>query len=362
MARLGEEIASISAAVVDSSPSAIIAVDLDGKIISWNPAAEGVTGFSAAEALGANLISIMPDAERERAARLMARVRGGEVISNQEVRRLRRDGSMLVASLTLAPIRDDDGEITGTVGIMHDLAGRRAMEGLLRRNQRLASVGTLAAGIAHEINNPVGGILMAAQYAGAALDREGAQAVVKQALEDIEADAKRCGEIVRRLSRLAREERGERSETDPGDVISAAIELADRIRPGSVARVRFVRPEALPPVVMNVTEIEQALVNIICNAVQANCTTVSIDARVPDDDAKVLVSIVDDGTGIADEIIDHLFDPFFTTERQNGRSGLGLSVARAIVADHGGSLDVTSSLHRGTTVTLELPLSPQDTD
>ncbi len=351
----GEKTASISAAVVESSPSAIIAVDLEGSIIGWNPAAEKLTGFSAQEALGAPLLSIMPASERERAAEMMARVRGGETVANREVRRLRRDGSEFVGNLTLAPIRAEDGEINGTVGILHDVTSIRAMDELLRRNQRLASVGTLAAGIAHEINNPVGGILMASQYASTAADREDGPAVVEKALRDIEADAKRCSEIVRRLLLLARDRRMERAEVDLRDVVETAIEFADRIQPGCSERVAFTRPEGLPPVTADSTEIEQALVNIIINAVQARSSRVSVRAEADPAGRTASVVVADDGVGIADDIIDNLFDPFFTTKRRHGRAGLGLSVAHAIVSDHRGTLEVTSS-GDGTTVTVTLPL------
>jgi PAS domain S-box-containing protein len=358
MAHVEEEAANISAAVVDSSPSAIIAVDLDGEIIGWNPAAEQLTGFSAGEALGAPVLSIMPRDERPLAARIMSRVRKGETVCNREVRRLRRDGSTFIGNLTVAPIRCADGEISGTVGIMHDVTGTKAMDELLRRNQRLASVGTLAAGIAHEINNPVGGILMASQYARTVLGREDAEAVIVKALEDIEADAKRCSEIVRGLLRLARDERCERTENDLGDVIEAAIDIAARLQPGASARVEFSRRAGVPPATIDAADIEQALVNIITNALQAGSSHVTIEVRADDRAGTANIIVADDGSGIGDDIIDHLFDPFFTTRRARGGAGLGLSVAHAIASDHQGSLEVSSS-NEGTTVTMTLPLPSQ---
>ena len=206
MPRIEDETVGIAAAVVASSPSAIVAADLDGTIIAWNPAAEAMTGFSAADALGADILSTAPDGERQEAARLLSLVRGGETVSNRQVKRLRADGSTIIGSLTLAPIRDTNGEIVGTVGIMHDVTARIAMEQQLRRDQRLAAVGRLAADVAHEINNPVGGILMAAEYASAALDRDDARVVIEKALIDIQTDARRCGDIVRRLLRSAQED------------------------------------------------------------------------------------------------------------------------------------------------------------
>jgi PAS domain S-box-containing protein len=349
----------ISAAVVASSPDAIVAADMNGTIIGWNPAAEKMLGFAADEAIGSDLLSIMPEQQREAADRLMERVRNGEVVASREVTRMRQDGSTIIGRLTLAPIRDATGEIRGSVGIMHDITERKAIEELLQRNQRLASIGTLAAGIAHEVNNPVGGILMAAQYAGGALDHEDARAIVKKALADIEADAKRCAEIIRGLLRFARGGDRERSPSDLNEIIEAAVDLAHKSLPDHAARVEFERnqDEGLPAVEVDRTELRQALVNLITNGLQSGGSFVAVAVAEDAPSESVLITVTDDGAGVPEDVIDHLFDPFYTTKRQQGGTGLGLSLAHAIVTDHGGSLDVASSPSEGTTVTLALPLA-----
>lgn len=361
MPRLAHDTVNISSAVVEASPDAIIAADLEGRIMSWNAAAERITGFSAAEVIGKDLTSLIPEEDRGNAHGMLARVHAGETIHGREVTRMHHDGSKIIGLLTLAPIRSDDGEICGSVGILHDITQQKTVEQFLRRNERLASIGTVSAGVAHEINNPIGGILMAAQYARTSLGRPDARAVVDKALGDIEADAKRCADIIRRLLRFANEEGGERSKCDVNDVVESALRIAMRKVDDKGTETRFQRNNALPRVSMSRPEIEQALVNLINNALESQGTEVHITAAIDEPSDNLRITVKDNGIGIPDDVIDHLFDPFFTTKRGTGAAGLGLSLAHAIVGDHGGSLDVTSFPEQGTTVTLDLPLSPRHT-
>jgi len=347
---------SFLAAAVEASPGAIVAADIEGRIIHWNTAAETVLGYPADHVVGQTLMSLVPEDARHAAAEILARVRAGETIEGQEVERLRQDGSSLIVSLTVVPIRAADGTVRGTVGFMNDVTERKMFEELLRRYERLASLGTLAAGIAHEINNPVGGILIAAQYAAGTLPPDGSDPIVRKALADIEADAKRCREIVRGLLRLAREESPERRDTDVNDLIRSALRLARRSAESGV-ELRFSPPTGLPPVSLNRAEIEQALVNLLDNAVQAGSRVIDVAVLVDSDKERLRITVQDDGHGIPDDLLDDLFDPFFTTRRQSGGAGLGLSLAHAIITNHRGTLDVASCRTEGTTITVELPLN-----
>ncbi len=240
---------------------------------------------------------------------------------------------------------------------MNDITERERLEELRGRSERLAAVGTLAAGIAHDMNNVVGGILMAAQHAAGAVGREDGDSIVRKALADIEEDAKRCRDIVRGLLRLAREEAGERRECDVNELIGATIAQAQKGAAGTDVAWRFEPAEGLPPLPANRRDVEQALLSLLNNAVEAESRNITIAARADDENRRLRITVQDDGHGIPDEDIENVFDPFFTTRRQRGGTGLGLSLAHAIITSHQGTLDVTSSPSEGTMVTVELPLN-----
>jgi two-component system NtrC family sensor kinase len=235
---------------------------------------------------------------------------------------------------------------------------RAAVEELLQRTQRLASIGTLAGGIAHEVKNLLGGILMAAQYAGSVLDREDGHAIVEKALADIETDAKRCDEIVRRLLRLAREEPGTRTDSDLKELIESAIGLARRSVAGPPPEILLETDDGLPPVRINAIEVHQALVNVLVNALRSGASRVRVRASEQTSDARLRVRIEDDGKGLPTGDLGNLLDPVEALDDREFEDRLGLSLVHAVVTDHGGSFDVASSPADGTTVTLELPLSP----
>jgi signal transduction histidine kinase len=236
-------------------------------------------------------------------------------------------------------------------GIAEDITDRREQEETLRRTERLASVGTLAAGIAHEINNPVGGILLAAQFARLKIDSSDD---VLKALRDIEHDAKRCGQIVSSILRLARQDSSEKRPSCLNDVARAAIEVTGSYATRHGALLRFEPAEALPEALVNDTEMEQALVNLIRNAVEAgrDGVTIHVTTRVHKGNPQVVVR--DDGPGLSSEQLERLFDPFYTTRRSSGGWGLGLSLTHAIVTDHRGTIEVESAPGQGAAFTIEL--------
>ena len=163
------------------------------------------------------------------------------------------------------------------------------------------------------------------------------------------------------MLRFANEKRGERSTCDVNELVEAALRIATRKVDDMGTETRFQRDDSLPPVSVSRPEIEQALVNLITNALESQATEVRIAAAIDEPGNNLRITVKDDGAGIPDDVLDHLFDPFFTTKRGTGAAGLGLSLAHAIAGDHGGSLDVTSSPEEGTTVTLTLPLSSRHT-
>ncbi|HPG24591.1 MAG TPA: ATP-binding protein [Myxococcota bacterium] len=222
----------------------------------------------------------------------------------------------------------------------------------LRQADRLASIGTLAAGVAHQINNPVGSILLGAEVTLATIepeDRENDRAY-REALRRTIADARRCGDIVRSLLRFSRSELQARGPIDLNDVTRTAI---GTIHDASDHVDLVLSPLPLP-IQGNAIEIEQVIVNIASNALQSGARNVRVATRRIGTEAHI--EIRDDGPGIPEAHHAQIFDPFFTTRTREGGTGLGLSVVHGIVTDHAGRITVESDVGRGSLFVVVLPL------
>ncbi|HXJ34159.1 MAG TPA: PAS domain S-box protein [Candidatus Eisenbacteria bacterium] len=238
--------------------------------------------------------------------------------------------------------------------LQHEVTEREQAERQLRTAERLASIGTFAAGIAHEINNPLAAILATAELARA-LNAEGAPPVqVDASLARIVAEARRGGEIVKGILRFAREEEAERWLVDVNGVVRGVCGLVrERSVPaGCLVRTRLAR--RLPRIGMKPSELEQVLMNLIQNAAQAGAS--SIVVQTGSSGGRVTLRVRDNGRGIARKHVDRIFDPFFTTRHRDGGTGLGLSIVHGIVTRYSGSVNVHTREGRGTTFTVELPI------
>jgi PAS domain S-box-containing protein len=241
-----------------------------------------------------------------------------------------------------------------TARLEQQIAERERVEARLRTSERLASIGTLAAGVAHEINNPIAGILATAELASASLGEPGASGRLARLLEHMVAEAQRCGRIVKSVLQFARAEPTERWPHDLNDVARRVGDIARAAVEAAGADLRLALAPVLPAVPMNPTEIEQVTINLVRNAVQAGARRVEIrtDAR----DGRVRLRVADDGRGIPEADAPRIFEPFFTSRREEGGTGLGLSVVHGIVAAHGGTVGVESRPGEGTVVSVELPV------
>ncbi|MES1206148.1 MAG: PAS domain S-box protein [Pseudomonadota bacterium] len=293
----------------------------------------------------------------ERSRQMMA---SGQPIPSREYRIRRHDGTMGVTEVQSMPV-DWEGK-KAILGFARDVTARKEMESQLVRSDRLAALGTLLAGIAHEMNNPLAYVLLGIEQAFTRLDEIAAPASevnrVREVLEDVRQGANRVAAVVGQLRATSRPEARERGVVDVGQALRAALRVAgNEIR----HRARLATSLADIPVIDGSAQrLEQVFLNLLVNATQAlpegrseNEITVSLRER---EGGIQTVEIKDNGNGIPPEILPRIFDPFFTTKAVGVGMGLGLSICHGIITAHGGSIDVDSEVGRGTRFRVNLPI------
>jgi signal transduction histidine kinase len=271
----------------------------------------------------------------------------------------KENGRRTVLQLRSEPFTEPSSAAIHRTAVVRDITEQADFEEVFRRNERLAGIGLLAAGIAHEINNPTGSALLAAETALTMMDSPDAKPLVTACLRNIITSMDRCGRIVRTLLRYTREEPNEKQACSINDVAKQAIELARPYAERHGADLRLeLYPEA-PLAPMNPLEIELVLVNLVRNAIEAyegKGDVISIQTGATEDGVRIVVT--DNGCGMNEEQLAHVFDPLYTTRRQLGGSGLGMSIAHGIVQGHRGRMEVQSMPGMGTTITIDLPIAP----
>lgn len=270
-----------------------------------------------------------------------------------EYRMIASDGRSVWFHDVVRVIPRGEGRILG--GFLIDVSEEKRAEETVRQADRLASVGTLAAGIAHEVNNPLAAILLASQAALSLESKRDANPRMTESLELIRDNAERCGRIVSGVLKFSR--RGEAA-FEPADVNEVVHSAANLVRSYARAKGAEMTEDLgtnLPRARMNRVEIEQVLVNLIRNAIESGSEGIHVEVRTRSAPGSIEFSVTDDGSGMTEEQKAHLFDPFYTTKRSDGGTGLGLSIVHGIVAMHGGTIDVDSAEGEGSTVTVRLP-------
>jgi len=263
-------------------------------------------------------------------------------------------GSPHVFRTTKSPHRDADGRVVGVIGICRDVTESLAAEEKLRNAERLASVGTLAAGIAHEINNPLSAILFSADTALHVKDTPGHEELLEKSLENISRAAERAGRIVKSVLTFAGQQESPRERADLHAIARRACDLTRHVAETRGINIDLDGGDEMP-VRANPLEIEQAFVNIINNAIEASNDDGTIAVELEKNAQSARVRVRDYGCGLTEEQKSRIFDPFYTTRPGMGGTGLGLSITHGIITLHGGSIEIVSE-DGGTAVIVELPL------
>jgi len=360
-----QDLKSYTENVFRSLTTGIVTVDLEGRIVTLNPAGELLTGYFAGEAHDRYCTEVFAHTA-EVGEILMETLATRTGVAPVPLMLRRRNGTSVAVELSTAPLRAGEGKELGVVGMLRDVSLVRELEGRLRRSDHLAALGTLAAGLAHEIKNPLTSLLTFTRHLDRRFDDEGFREkfsrVVPRELERINA-------IVDRLLELSRPPRLAFELVRVSAVLDRALELyANEIESRHV-RLRRHYTRDVPGIQADADALYRALVNLVANALDAmpkgGHLTVMVGwddrarPRLPGragSDAMVRIDIQDDGVGIPASNADSVFNPFFTTK--DGGTGLGLALTHKIVDDHGGAIDFTSAPGRGTTFRIVLPIRP----
>jgi signal transduction histidine kinase/ActR/RegA family two-component response regulator len=283
-----------------------------------------------------------------------------------EVEFIRRDGSALWAELKMNFMRDTTGRPIGILGVMRDSSERKKAEEQRREFEQkaqlvshLASVGELSAGVAHEINNPLTGVIGYAEL----LMQEDVPEHIKNDLEIIRDGAKRVADIVKGLLTFARQTRPERKLVDINQVLGVSVRLrAYELETGNIKVTAKLAPD-LPLTIADPGQLQQVFLNLLINAemeMELAHGKGKLVIRTEQLDNTIRISFKDDGPGIAEENLEKIFDPFFSTREIGKGTGLGLSICHGIVTEHGGRIWAESKLGKGATFIVELPVVTEE--
>jgi PAS domain S-box-containing protein len=369
----GRDSASLLAAIVNSSADAILGKTLDGTITSWNLGAEKMYGYKANEVVGQHISLLFPPEGLDELEEALTRIANGGLVEQHDTKRVCRDGTVLDVSVTISPIHDPSGVITGASAIGRDITRRnalererRVLEARLNQSERLESMGRLAGGIAHDFNNLLAVILNYALFVREELDDQDA---ARADLDQIEAAAVRASGLTRQLLAFARREVFSPQVLDLNLVITDIEQLLRRTIGEQVELLIELSPDPWL-VEADPGKLEQVLVNLSVNARDAmpGGGTITIDtANVEIDDGStesppevvagpyVRLQVSDTGCGMEPSVLEHVFEPFFTTKPQGEGTGLGLPMVFGIVKQAGGDIQLYSESGIGTTCRVLLP-------
>lgn len=353
-------------ALTESTSDWIWEIDANGRYTYCSPKVLEILGYAPEALLGCRPFDLMPAEEAQRVAAEFKRIlETGQPFAGLENTNLHADGRRVFLETSGVPIRDTGGNVIGYRGIDRDVTARKLMEAQATQVRHLASIGELAAGVAHEINNPITGVI---NYAQILADEAPAGSGQADLARRIIKEGERIAVIVRNLLSFAKATKAEKQIVALAEVIGDSLSLMNaQFRKDGIA-VNLVVSDQLPSVMANRQEIQQVVVNLLANARYAlnkrygdrpGAKRIEITAEVvrTASGKSVRAGFCDNGTGIAPETLARIFDPFFSTKPPNEGTGLGLSISYGIVKEHGGRINVESEPGKFTRVVLELPLA-----
>jgi PAS domain S-box-containing protein len=344
------------AAIVEYSCDAIYSTRPDGTITSWNRAAEHLYGYTAEEAVGSPVAQLAPPERRDEVERNREILNGGGSVDWSRTERMRKDGTRWPVLLSVSPLRNARGEIVGASAIARDISAEKQSAEAIRRSEKLATAGRLAASIAHEINNPLEAVVNLLYLARHDSSHAG------EHLTLAEQEVGRVAQLAQQTLGFVRDASSPDS-MDPAAIMDEILQLYSRKLEGRQIRVTR-RYRGSCQISGYSGELRQLLANLLVNAVDAMADGGSLQVRVTtgrdwsSGREGVRITVADNGSGIPSNDLRQIFEPFYTTKKDTG-TGLGLWVSRGIVQKHGGSIRVRSRVGGHATGTVFLIFLPQ---
>jgi PAS domain S-box-containing protein len=357
------------ATTLNSVGDAVITTDINGRVSFLNTVAVQLTGWTIAEARDRPLeqvFRIVSEQTREPAENPVTKVLADKTVVAlaNHTALIARDGTEVPIADSGAPIMDHEGNILGVVLVFRDVSEQRAREASLRQQQKLEAIGTLAGGVAHEINNPIGIIM---NFAEIIIHDAAGHPQIQDHARTVFTEGERIAVIVRNLLQFSRHEKESYSPALINDIVGATLSLTNKVLAKDQITITTDIPPDLPKIKCRSQQLMQVLMNLITNARDAlnarhpahhDDKIIAVTVRLRELEGKrwIRTTVEDHGVGIAPEIGPRIFDPFFTTKPRDQGTGLGLSISHGIVRDHGGELTYESEPGSFTRFHIDLPV------
>jgi two-component system NtrC family sensor kinase len=362
--RAKEEHRRFTEAVLDALPVSLYVVDRDYRIVTWNRHREiGVQGIPRDAALGRNVFNVLARYPEGRVRDEFERAFRTGRIERIEQQTVGSDGLTKHWMVSKIPMRDDDtGEISHVITVGEDITVRVEAIHAVGRAEKLAAVGRLAAGVVHEINNPLATISACAEALEQRVEEGAFEA--SDVIEDlneylglIKSEAFRCKSITTGLLDFSRLRTGDRHPLDIGEILRSSANLVSHQKRGDQIKIELDIGDDLPLINADGGQLQQSVIALATNAIDAMPDGGTLTFRAFAEPRRVAIEVEDTGVGIPTEDLPKVFEPFFTTKEVGKGTGLGLAVCYGIITDHGGRLGVRSNVGKGTTFTIYLPLA-----
>ena len=358
---MSQPIAELCLRICQTSGAALIATDGDGRIIYWNPAATTLLGSDPEAMLGQPLTGIVPARNRQEFAELITRTIETDQATQFEMAVWMPPQGRTPVSATLGPLRDDAGESIGVVACLIDQSNSLQLAEQLAKNQKMASLGTLAGGVAHHFNNILGGVGTFVDFALTS----GEPATMRRALQMTAEAVTRATRLTSTLLSFTEQDSGQQDLADFTEVLLTLTSLLEKRWAEKDIQLDLKLGD-LPVVPVTTARIQRLLRCVLANAEEAMPDGGTVTIETARKQGHIVLQVRDTGAGIAAETMPHVLEPFFTTKgllaggHDDRHVGLGLSIAHAVVSDMGGRLTVHSTVGQGAEVRIVLPIQPVD--